>query len=120
MTFAPHFAQHLQRFDAQLDGRHAQFLEKQLEFIRAQTYDIQYPALKARLFVPVNNTIPNGAASHTYRSWDEYGRAEIISNYGDDFKRIGVGLKEFTGTIKSIGASYPGFLMSEKVQRFVQ
>lgn len=96
----------LQRFDAAIDGRHAAFLEKQLEFVKAQTYDIQYTSLKARLFIPVNNEIPNGAASHVYQSWDEYGRADIISSYGDDFKRVGVGVKEFVGAIKSIGASY--------------
>lgn len=96
----------LKRFDAALDGRHAAFLEKQLEYVKAQTYDIQYSSLKARLFIPVNNEIPNGAASHVYQSWDEYGRADIISSYGDDFKRVGVGVKEFIGAIKSIGASY--------------
>jgi hypothetical protein len=96
----------LQRFDASLDGRHAAFLEKQLEYVRLQTYDIQYSSLKARLFVPVNNDIPNGAASHVYQSWDEYGRADVIASYADDFKRVGVGVKEFVGAIKSIGASY--------------
>ncbi|MEI6791270.1 MAG: major capsid family protein, partial [Myxococcaceae bacterium] len=50
--------------------------------------------------------IPNGAASFTYQSWDEFGRAELISSYGDDFKRVGVGVKEFVGSIKSVGASY--------------
>ena len=101
-----HVVNALQRFDGALDGRHAAFLEKQLEYVKAQTYDIQYASLKSRLFIPVNNEIPNGAASHVYQSWDEYGRADIISSYGDDFKRVGVGVKEFVGGIKSVGASY--------------
>src|SRR3989338_5634435 len=96
----------LQRLDASLDARQVVFLEKQLEYVKSQTYDIQYPALKARLFIPVSNEIPNGAASHTYQSWDEFGRAELISSYGDDFKRVGVGVKEYVGSIKSVGASY--------------
>src|SRR3989338_9177697 len=96
----------INRLDAGLDARQVAFLEKQLEYIKSQTYDIQYPALKARLFVPVSNDIPNGAASFSYQSWDEFGRAELISNYGDDFKRVGVGVKEFVGSIKSVGASY--------------
>ncbi|MEI6806684.1 MAG: major capsid family protein, partial [Myxococcaceae bacterium] len=96
----------INRLDASLDGRQVAFLENQLEHIKSQTYDIQYPALKARLFIPVSNDIPNGAASFTYQSWDEFGRAELISSYGDDFKRVGVGVKEFVGSIKSVGASY--------------
>lgn len=96
----------INRLDAGLDARQVAFLEKQLEYIKSQTYDIQYPALKARLFIPVSNDIPNGAASFTYQSWDEFGRAELISSYGDDFKRVGVGVKEYVGSIKSVGASY--------------
>lgn len=96
----------LNRLDASFDARQVAFLEKQLEHIQSQTYDIQYPALKARLFIPVSNDIPNGAASFSYQSWDQFGRAELISSYGDDFKRVGVGVKEFVGTIKSVGASY--------------
>lgn len=96
----------INRLDASLDARQISFLEKQLEYVKAQTYDIQYPALKARLFIPVSNDIPNGAASFTYQSWDEFGRAELISSYGDDFKRVGVGVKEYVGSIKSVGASY--------------
>ncbi len=100
------FSDTLYRLDSSFDARQVSFLEKQLEHVKAQTYDIQYPALKARLFIPVSNEIPNGAASHSYQSWDEYGRAELIANYGDDFKRVGVGVKEFVGSIKSVGASY--------------
>ena len=96
----------INRLDASFDARQVAFLEKQLEYIKSQTYDIQYPALKARLFIPVSNDIPNGAASFSYQSWDEFGRAELISSYGDDFKRVGVGVKEFVGSIKSVGASY--------------
>jgi hypothetical protein len=100
------FLQMVQRLDTRLDAKYGAFLEKQLEYVKAQTYDIHYPTLKARRFIPVNNQIPNGAASHVYRSWDEYGQARLISNYGDDFPKVGVGVKEFAGTIKSIGASY--------------
>lgn len=100
------FSLQVQRLDQRLDSKYAAFLERQLEFVKAQTYDVQYPALKARLFIPVSTQIPSGAASHLYRSWNEYGRARVISNYGDDFPRVGTGVKEFSGTIKSIGASY--------------
>jgi hypothetical protein len=100
------FSAVVQRLDSRLDSKYAAFLERQLEFVKTQTYDIKYPALKARLFIPVSAQVPTGAASHLYRQWDEYGKARVISNYGDDFPRVGTGVKEFSGTIKSIGASY--------------
>lgn len=94
------------RMDSKLDSKYSAFLEKQLEHVKAETYDIMYPTLKARSFIPVSHKIPNAAASHSYRSWDEYGQAQVIANYGDDFPRVNVGSREFSGTIKSIGASY--------------
>ena len=90
------------RFD---DGETA-ILARQLEHIRAQTYDIKYAALLARRFIPVDNSVPSGAESHTYRSWNQFGAAKIITNFADDLPRIDVLATETTHALKSLGDSY--------------
>src|SRR5258708_6977963 len=50
-----HVVNALQRFDGALDGRHAAFLENQLEYVKSQTYNIQYCSLKSRLLITGHN-----------------------------------------------------------------
>lgn len=96
------------RFDA---GETA-ILARQIEHIRARTFDIKYAEYKGRLFVPVDNSAPSGAQSITYRQWDWFGMAEIITNFADDLPRVDVLAKEFTAPVRSIGASY-GFSIQD-------
>jgi hypothetical protein len=49
------------------DSKFTSALERQLEFIKAQTYDIVYPELKARTLIPVDNSVDPGAETITYR-----------------------------------------------------
>jgi hypothetical protein len=90
------------RFDA---GETAA-IAKQLEYVFTRTFDIKYPSLKARQFIPVNNEVPSGAQTYTYRQWDEYGMAEFIANYADDLPNVDATVKEFVAKIESIGDSY--------------
>jgi len=91
-----------QRFDAQETAH----LARQLEHIKAQTYDVRYPELKARGFIPTDNSASPGADSITYRQWDRVGMAKLIANYADDLPHVNVHAKEFTQAVKSIGAAY--------------
>jgi hypothetical protein len=91
-----------QRFDAQETAH----LARQLEHIKAQTYDVRYPELKARGFIPTDNSAGPGADSITYRQWDRVGMAKLIANYADDLPHVGVHAKEFTQAVKSIGSAY--------------
>lgn len=70
----------LERQDAEL----AVFTARQLEQIRAAAYDVKYPMLKGRLFVPVNNGINEGAQSYTVHTMDQIGQAEFVEDYGTD------------------------------------
>lgn len=94
------------------DANESLFFARQLEYIKAQTYDVKRVALNALSLMPVSTEIPEGATTHTYRQYDTVGMAKIISNYANDLPRADVVGKEFTNPIRSIGNSY-GYNMQE-------
>ena len=89
-----------------LDANENIFFQRQLEYIKAQTYDIKYPALKARELFPVSYEAGPAAKTITYRQFDQVGMAKIIANYSRDFNRVDITGKEFTANVRSLGASY--------------
>jgi hypothetical protein len=89
-----------------LDSNDLVFIERQLEFVRAKSYDVKYPELKARLLIPVDNTVDPGAETVKYNQYDMVGIAKLISSYAKDLPRSDVRVKEFRVALKSIGVSY--------------
>ena len=89
-----------------LDANESVFFARQLEYVKAQTYDIKKVALSALSLMPVDTSIPEGATTHTYRQYDTVGMAKIIANYANDLPRADVTGKEFTFPIRSIGNAY--------------
>ena len=79
---------------------------RELEAIYAQTYDVQYPDLKARMLLPIDSRPNTADESYTYRQFDKFGEARMVNNYASDFPSADVLGKEFTQKIKSIGNSY--------------
>lgn len=77
-----------------------------LEYVRTKTYDVRYPNLKARTFLPLATDIPAGAESWTYRSWDWVGMARIIESFADDLPTVELLGREVSHTIRSLGAAY--------------
>lgn len=95
MTAMPHF-----------DSNESLFLQRQLDYIKQQTYDIKYAELKARKLIPVSSEVDPGAENIFYRQYDQSGIAKIIANYADDLPDADVNGKEFFATVKTLGASY--------------
>ena len=95
-----------------LDANEGIFFARELEQIKAKTYDILYPQLKAKMMIPVSGEAGSGAESITYRQFDRVGIMKIISNYADDLPRSDVKGEEFTSTVKSLGGSY-GYSVQE-------
>lgn len=89
-----------------LDANETVFFARELEYIKAQTYDVMYPQLKATQLIPVSTNAGAGAEAITYQQFDQLGMAKIIANYADDLPRADVKGKEFTAPVRSIGASY--------------
>lgn len=88
------------------DAAYTAALDQQLEFVKAQTYDIKYPEMKARSLIPTDNSVDPGAETYAYYQWDEYGMAEIIANYADDLSLVDALAEKFTGNIESVGKGY--------------
>ena len=89
-----------------LDANESIFFGRELEHIKARSFDILFPELKARELLPVSFEAGEGAESITYQQFNQVGVAKIIANYADDLPRADVAGKEFNSPIKSLGASY--------------
>lgn len=88
------------------------FFARELDFVKAKSYDVQYPELTAEKHFPVSHEVNPGAESITYYGYEKTGFAKIISNYASDLPRADVKGKPNTVQIKSIGDSY-GYSMQD-------
>lgn len=88
------------------------FFARELDYVKAQSYDVEYPEMTALSSFPISHEVPEGAESFTYYSYDKTGMAKIINNYATDLPRADVKGKPTTGYVKSIGDSY-GYSVQE-------
>lgn len=95
-----------------LDAVENAFLLRQVEFIQTRSYDVKFPLLYARKFIPINNQIDRSASTYTYPQYTQVGMAKLLASYADDLPRADVYVKEFSSTIKPIGDSY-GYNINE-------
>jgi len=89
-----------------LDANESAFFARELEFVKARTYDKRYPEYKAQALIPVSTEAGAGAESITYRQFDSVGLMKLIANYADDLPRADVYGAEFTSPVRSLGGSY--------------
>ncbi len=82
------------------------FFQRQLEKIKAKTYDVRHQDLKARTLFPVSNEGGPGITTITYRSYDMVGQAKIITAYAKDLPRADVFGKEVSIPVRSVGIAY--------------
>jgi hypothetical protein len=95
-----------------LDSAESIFFSRELEHIKSETYDVQYPELKARNVIPVSMDVDPGAEKITYEQYDHVGMAKVISAYSKKLPRADVKGKEFSSPIRSLGDSY-GYSIQE-------
>ena len=96
----------LQQLGLRQDAKFTAAIDQQLEHVKAQTYDIAYPELKARRFFPVSNEVDSGAETISYLQWDDFGMAEIIANYADDISMVDTLAEKFSSPVHSLGKGY--------------
>lgn len=94
------------------DANESIFFARELEVIKARTYDIKRPMLSALDLIPVDTSAGAGAEYITYRQYDAVGTAKIIANYANDLPRADVVAKEFSSPVRGIGNSY-GYSVQE-------
>lgn len=95
-----------------LDAAESAFLDQQLEQVRSSTYDVKYPNLKAREYLPVDNSLDPGTETVVYYQFDSVGSAKMIASYADDLPRADVFANRFTSNVKSLGNSF-GYSVQE-------
>lgn len=107
-----------QRQFVHLDSDDTIFFTRQLEFLKAKSYDIKYAELKARALIPVSFEAGPGAETIRYEQFQNAGIAKVIANYADDLPRADIKGKEFIGSVKSLGASYGYNLQEIRAARY--
>ena len=88
------------------DSNESMFFARELEHVKAKTYDKKFANLTATTVIPVSSEVNPGAESITYYQYEPTGMAKIISNYSTDLPRADVKGKPFTSPVKSLGDSY--------------
>lgn len=92
------------RFDSEEDA--SVFFARELDHVKAKSYDVEYPELTALKIFPVSTETDPGAETITYYTYDKQGLAKVIDNYSTDLPRADVTGKPSYATVKSIGDSY--------------
>ena len=95
-----------------LDAAENLFFARELEHVRAKSYDIKYADRKIRQLVPVDNSVDPGAEVVTYSQYDRVGVAKLIASYANDLPRADVKGKQFSVEVKGLGSSY-GYSVQE-------
>lgn len=93
------------RYD-QLDAGENMFFSRQLEAFLSTLFNIKYPELKARQFLPVSYDAGPGAKLITYRAYTLVGLAQAISNYASDAPRADAFGQEFTSKVRDYGIAW--------------
>lgn len=89
-----------------VDADEGAFFARELESIKAQTYDILYPELRSRDFVPVDGSAGAGATQVTYHQFDRVGRAKLIGPNARDVPRVDLTGKEFPRPVRPAADAY--------------
>ena len=88
------------------------FLERQLEFIRPQVFEVQYADIKYPTVLPVTSEAGPGAQTFTYRIMDATGEFKLIADAADDLPRADISQTEKSINIRSFGGSF-GYTVQE-------
>lgn len=88
------------------------FLERQLEYIRPQVFEVEYADIKYATILPVTSEAGPGSQQFTYRIMDATGDFKLISDAADDLPRADVSQTEKSINIRSFGGSF-GYTVQE-------
>ena len=83
----------------------AAFLSRELESKDPRTFTELYDGLRARKFIPKIPGISVYERTYTYEVWATTGQADFIGEHAKDLPAIEVGRREFTRTMRPLGAS---------------
>jgi len=86
------------------DSAPSVYFDRDLEQIKKKTYDIKYPELRGRDFVPSSpEPVPPGADRFTFRTFDIAGLWNVITKVGQNLPLANLFGTEQTGVVETIG-----------------
>ena len=88
------------------------FLERQLEYIRPQIFEVAYADIKYPTLLPVTSEAGPGAQTFTYRIMDSTGEFKLIADAADDLPRADISQVEKSINIRSFGGCF-GYTVQE-------
>jgi hypothetical protein len=88
------------------------FLERQLEYIRPQVFEVTYADIKYPTILPVTSEAGNAAQTFTFRIMDATGEFRLIADAADDLPRADISQVEKSINIRSFGGSF-GYTVQE-------
>lgn len=100
------------RYDAESYGDNSVWIARQLDYVKARTYERQLPAINADRLVPDATDTPEWAETITISTYDMVGMAKIVSNYADDLPRADVNAAQKQVPVRTLGDSY-GYNVNE-------
>lgn len=89
-----------------LDATGAAFFARQLESIKARSYDVKYAEFGWTKLFPISQEAPFGATSITYRTYDQVGLATLFNSYSKDLPRVDIAGAETTVPVHTAAASF--------------
>lgn len=92
--------------DLRFDANETAFVERQLTAVKTTVYNVLYPDLLAKKFVPLATDIPASADNYVYLVYDTVGEAKVIENGATDLPRVDILGKEIAGKVYTIGDSF--------------
>jgi hypothetical protein len=83
-----------------------------LEYIYKKVEEIEFPALRAPDFIPINTEVPAGSLSYSYNQYERTGAAAVIHGMATDLPLVGMKGKNFPAPVITIGCAY-GFSIQD-------
>lgn len=88
-----------------VDAEETLVFARQLETVRNKVYNKKYPEYIARTLLPFTPE-DSDAEFLTYRVYDFYAMAKIVSDYSTDFPRVARSAREYFSKFYSLGVAY--------------
>lgn len=95
-----------------LDAAGSVFFQKELEQVKAKSYDVLYPELTYNTAFDVSNEINPGAQEIVYETYDRRGQAKIVQGPANDIPRADVDGKESRIPVRTLASMF-GYTVDE-------
>lgn len=92
--------------DLRNDAATTAYVARQLEYLRPAMFEIQYPALKGKRWVPINSSMPVGAEQYTITIMDGVGEVKHVKDFAKDVSRVEVSTRQASMNVFSMAISY--------------